>query len=463
MDIRKRLLFSVIFISLLIIVSASVLTPENIKEELSKIRLDLVEKQASLELVRQKLSETDKDIITTRVIKPGRVDSKMQTKLNDLKAQMAEKLTIYREKHPVIKRLQTRIDYFERMIESQKEQSDTEQKVEVNPQFTELKSQQNLLETKIKGLEARRIELEKMLNTIESQSMKDEKSQPGKGQKKEVNIFTDKRVVKTMKLIVVIAFFVVVIALIFLMLKKNAAQVNKLITKFKDNLNEKVKKMRMKKEKKVKELSEDIIAVIPRVKNTEPYDISIIDRDGQFNDVFNRIAENLRNATRSVLITPYKTGAGGSFLTVNLANIIAGHGERVLVIDSDFADPVLHRVFSVENEHGFSDVLEGMDPHKLIKSTDNRNIDILTSGLDPIGAGELFENTLFPDFIARMENEYSRVILDMPSIEKSELSNIAGKFVPYIVVINKEEQASICKSNAESRNNVLLGCVMNKK
>ncbi|PLX19200.1 MAG: hypothetical protein C0601_02455 [Candidatus Muiribacterium halophilum] len=261
---------------------------------------------------------------------------------------------------------------------------------------------------------------------------------------------------------IVFFIFTVLISMLYIILKKHATKINSYINRLKENI---LKKMKTKNItiKKVKKIEDpDIIAKISKVKNTEPYDITLIDREGPYNTVFKKIAETIRNSTGSFIITPFKDGAGSTFLAVNLSNIFAREGERVLIIDSNFQEPMLHRIYSVENEKGFSDVLEGKDPKELIQKTDNRLIDVLSSGLNPLGVGELFENTLFLEFISEMEKEYSRIIIDMPSIDKSELPYIAGKFVPYIVVVNKEEHVEVCRSNAESKNNVFLGCILNK-
>ncbi|PLX19201.1 MAG: hypothetical protein C0601_02460 [Candidatus Muiribacterium halophilum] len=172
MGINKKLLILGSFIFLILIVSASVISPEAIKKELEVIHFDVVEKQASLDLVNKKLKNTPKEIVSTKLIRPKQVDAQMMAMLNDLKAQMAEKLTIYREKHPVIKSLQSRIDYLQRLIDSQKTKKDMERKISLNPEFSDLTQKKNQLETQIKGLLARKMELQKVLKKIDIENEK---------------------------------------------------------------------------------------------------------------------------------------------------------------------------------------------------------------------------------------------------------------------------------------------------
>ena len=67
------------------------------------------------------------------------------------------------------------------------------------------------------------------------------------------------------------------------------------------------------------------------------------------------------DSTRSILITSAGPGDGKSTIAVNLAAGLALNGRRILLVDSNFRRPELHRIFGIGNESGFSDVLNDVN------------------------------------------------------------------------------------------------------
>ena len=62
---------------------------------------------------------------------------------------------------------------------------------------------------------------------------------------------------------------------------------------------------------------------------------------------------------RTLLVTSAAPREGKSFMSSNLATIIAMTGSRVLLIDADLRRPNVHRLFEISDEKGLSDVLSG--------------------------------------------------------------------------------------------------------
>ncbi len=119
------------------------------------------------------------------------------------------------------------------------------------------------------------------------------------------------------------------------------------------------------------------------------------------------------DTTRSIMVTSPGPGDGKTTTAVNLAAGLALNGRRILLVDANFRRPVLHTLFGIGNEQGFSDVLNSLNLFDtLAQPTHVPNLTLLTSGGKPANPTELLESQLFIDFIERVLEEYDHVIFD---------------------------------------------------
>src|SRR5207237_10811798 len=106
------------------------------------------------------------------------------------------------------------------------------------------------------------------------------------------------------------------------------------------------------------------------------------------------------DTTRSILVTSPSPGDGKSTIAVNLAAGLALNGRRILLVDSNFRRPELHRLFKIGNDFGFSNVLDSIDNfEQSVKQTTVPNLDVMPTGPKPTNPTELLESQLLIDFI----------------------------------------------------------------
>jgi succinoglycan biosynthesis transport protein ExoP len=146
---------------------------------------------------------------------------------------------------------------------------------------------------------------------------------------------------------------------------------------------------------------------------------------------------------RSIMITGPAPMDGKSTVAANLAAGLALNGRKVLLVDANFRRPDLHRLFSIPNGTGFSDVLNGSaDLGDAAQATRIPNLSVLPSGARPANATELFESRLFTDFIERALEEYDHVIFDSgPFFVVSESVAMAPRVDGVITVIRAHEES----------------------
>jgi tyrosine-protein kinase Etk/Wzc len=118
-----------------------------------------------------------------------------------------------------------------------------------------------------------------------------------------------------------------------------------------------------------------------------------------------------------VTIASAGPGAGKSFVTVNLAHLLAAPDGHVLVVDADLRRGVLHRYFGVEVGPGLSDVLAGSTPlAAAVRRTDNPKLDVLTSGARVTNPAELLAGDGLRRLLEEAGDRYSVVVVDTPPI-----------------------------------------------
>jgi tyrosine-protein kinase Etk/Wzc len=110
-------------------------------------------------------------------------------------------------------------------------------------------------------------------------------------------------------------------------------------------------------------------------------------------------------------------GVGKSFISMNLAYLLASGDRRVLLIDCDLRRGRLHRHFGLQRKPGVSDVVSGsVDAASAVRTTLNRRLDVLPTGLIPPNPAELLGSRAFEQFVELVSTRYDLVVVDTPPV-----------------------------------------------
>ncbi|HEY8609594.1 MAG TPA: polysaccharide biosynthesis tyrosine autokinase [Noviherbaspirillum sp.] len=114
-----------------------------------------------------------------------------------------------------------------------------------------------------------------------------------------------------------------------------------------------------------------------------------------------------------IMITGPTKGVGKSFVSANLASILASIGKRVLLIDADLRAGDLHRYFAVGRDAGLADALQG-EPNidKLIRRNATEGLDFLPTGTLPSKPAELLAHPRFKNLLQLCAERYDYVLID---------------------------------------------------
>lgn len=119
-----------------------------------------------------------------------------------------------------------------------------------------------------------------------------------------------------------------------------------------------------------------------------------------------------RSPNNIVLITGPTAGVGKSFLSVNLATLVAASGKRVLLIDGDLRDGQLHRYFHAVRAGGLSDVLNGAPVNTMLRPQVLEQLDFIATGALPPNPSELLLRDTLAELLAELAPQYDLVLID---------------------------------------------------
>jgi tyrosine-protein kinase Etk/Wzc len=128
-----------------------------------------------------------------------------------------------------------------------------------------------------------------------------------------------------------------------------------------------------------------------------------------------------------VMLTGSRPEAGKSFLSVNLATLVASTRKRVLLIDGDMRRGDIHSHFGVRHSPGLSDVLMGADVTSAILHDVLPGVDLITKGSLPSHPSELLASDRLGDVLGELKQLYDLVIIDTPPVLAVTDATVIGK------------------------------------
>lgn len=124
----------------------------------------------------------------------------------------------------------------------------------------------------------------------------------------------------------------------------------------------------------------------------------------------------LKPANNIVMITGPRPGVGKSFVSVNLATVLAATGKRVLLIDADMRRGNVHSYFSINSKPGLAELLTGREPADVIHRQVLPNLDVMMAGTTPDRPSELLVRDRFSATLKALAQSYDMVIIDSPPV-----------------------------------------------
>ncbi|MCF7750991.1 polysaccharide biosynthesis tyrosine autokinase [Bacillus subtilis subsp. subtilis] len=169
-----------------------------------------------------------------------------------------------------------------------------------------------------------------------------------------------------------------------------------------------------------------------------------------------------------VLISGASPNAGKTFVSSNLAAVIAQAGQRVLVIDADMRKGTLHKALGTTQTPGLSDLLVGKaDRADVIRTLPGLdNLSFIARGDVPPNPSELLMHANFTTLLEELAPQYDIIIVDTPPIlAVTDAAIIAHHAGTCLMVarfgLNQAKELALAKRRFEQNNVRIKGAIFN--
>lgn len=125
----------------------------------------------------------------------------------------------------------------------------------------------------------------------------------------------------------------------------------------------------------------------------------------------------LEATNNRLMISGPSPSVGKSFISANLAAVIAQAGQRVLLVDVDMRKGHIHKVLGIDNENGLSDLLvKRCSFEQAVRRTNVDGLSFVSRGQVPPNPSELLMHANFSAFLEEASRHFDIVILDTPPL-----------------------------------------------
>lgn len=175
---------------------------------------------------------------------------------------------------------------------------------------------------------------------------------------------------------------------------------------------------------------------------------------------------NSVSTINSLMVTSALPGEGKSTLALGLAISAARLHQRVLLIDADLRNPILHKKLNLPNDYGLSTLLSSDTTLPVQSSIHSSSsyIDILTSGPLPIDPASLLSSPRMGELMEGFEKTYDLVLLDASPVLGMVDAIITGSSCRGVVLvarIGKVTRSDLTEARSMLSKLNIIGAVAN--
>lgn len=139
-----------------------------------------------------------------------------------------------------------------------------------------------------------------------------------------------------------------------------------------------------------------------------------------------------------LMITGAAPEAGKSFVSANLAAVMAQSGKKVLLIDADMRKGYLDKIFGLTPETGLADILHGQTAAaQAVMPSGIDNLSIICNGGYPQNPAELLMDQRFTEMLAQLKTQFDYVLIDTPPVLAVTDAAIIGQHVGTTLAVSR--------------------------
>jgi tyrosine-protein kinase Etk/Wzc len=141
------------------------------------------------------------------------------------------------------------------------------------------------------------------------------------------------------------------------------------------------------------------------------------------------------------MVTSSMGNEGKSFISLNLANVLALANNRVLLVELDLRKPKILKYLNISSKQGLANYLiSDISIEKIIiPSGINENLFLACSGTIPPNPTELLLRPRLADFFATVKKQFDYIIIDSPPVGLVTDGQIISKYVDATLFIIRQK------------------------
>ena len=169
-----------------------------------------------------------------------------------------------------------------------------------------------------------------------------------------------------------------------------------------------------------------VLGVIPTyIKEKMPVSRLVVDKfpKSSISEALRAVRTNMdfmstaKKSKKIISVSSSISGEGKTFVSMNLAGIIALSNIKVIILDLDMRKPRLHLGLDCDNQSGVSTILIGKNNwEECINHTSIQNLDFITAGPIPPNPAELILRPEFDELLAKLHEIYDVIVIDTPPV-----------------------------------------------
>jgi len=175
---------------------------------------------------------------------------------------------------------------------------------------------------------------------------------------------------------------------------------------------------------------------------------------------------------RLIVLTSANPSEGKTTVTINLAIALAEINRRVLLIDADMRRPRLQNLFDLGAGPGLADLLreklpgEVLATEKAICLTSIPGLYVMRSGRNSGVVSNLLHSSRLPELLQQLRGEFDTIVIDTPPVLQISDARVIGRLADAVLLIVRagrttREAAQMVKQRFGEDGTPLLGTILN--
>jgi capsular exopolysaccharide synthesis family protein len=183
--------------------------------------------------------------------------------------------------------------------------------------------------------------------------------------------------------------------------------------------------------------------------NTSKSELPVSTNPGSpLSESFRSIRTNLKYFVKDIKcpvisVSSTITAEGKTFISANMAAILAMSGKKVLLLGLDLRKPRTHKLFGMHNENGISRFLIGeAEYQEIIQKTEVENLWYAPAGPIPPNPAEMIESSAMTQFIERAKQDFDYIVIDTPPVAIVTDALLVSSYTDFYLFVVRQRYSS---------------------